>query len=1344
MKILSKLKKALYIVAAFTFLTASAYSISSAKDGWQVVHSNKQSLTLVFKPDFVALDTIDAADGQRLVRPKFTNATSLNGGAGAPTTYVGESFITVPNPEGFELIDYDISGFKKIPVKIVPYPMRYKLDGNYHAIYITDEQDYRRNNNIVWAKLSYSGISRHRHLAKLQLIAAKYSSEQKAILIPKKITVEIKFNSQSEGGAYYNNERIFDPPLSLNHNETKSWLIKENLESDLSLKKSHTQSETDADWVKIKIEEEGVYQITAGKLNNLGFLIPKEDIHKIKIYGNGGLQLSENVTDAVNNEMNEQEIIVKKKGDGTLDKIIFYASPASGFKYDSANGFRHYINHFSENSYYMLTWSGDSGKRAEPIVQPTYEADYEPNTYTRRIFYEEEMHNAYIAGSGRAWFGRNLLPAVFVERLNNLKRDGEIFYRFSVAHRAPYTGTFDIYENDNKLCEAHLKITSGHDDAEREEVTAKAPASYVSADNRSSLKFEYTNYSGDGGAQGYFDWYEIHYPAYLEPINNELSFFSNPENDGVVEYLTNGFSGGEIYGFETTDAANPKLIENKAVTGGMFRFKNETEANRPKKFFISSKIKEPSLQIAEFANLRGESKGSDLILITHKDLLESANNYKEYREERSNISVFIATLTQIYNEYNSGTPDPTAIRDFIADAFDRWERKPKYVLLWGDGHYDYKLIGTDEKNYAPTYQIPNSSFSYDEIDSYTSDDFFANIAGDDDLIDIALGRIPVQSNGEGNWMIEKIGKYENESSEDSWRTNITVVADDSWKKSGSTDGTLHTNDAEQLCRNHLPNFLRVNKIYMAEYPSESVTGGKRKPRVTQEMLSASNNDGNLFLCYIGHGNPRVWAHEEILERSLTIPQFTNLDKLFFATAASCDFGRFDSPEIRSGAEELLLSERGGAIGVFSSTRLVFADPNARLNETLYRNFFEKNEETGEYFSLGVVNMITKYEKYKRNDKKYCLLGDPTIKILIPEYNARINKINDVNVSKGDTAKLKGLSEVTIEGSVTSASSTVTDETFNGTAIITMLDSDKQIRAFEDDGSPNGTTHHFTKYGGTLNQSSCEVKNGKFTSEFIIPKDISFSGEPGRLLVYAYSDDDRFAKGDTRKFIIDGLDTTTHADSRGPEIEVYLDSKEFVSGDYVSCEPTLIVELSDESGINATGIGLGHNIEAWIDDARKSIDLTDNFSASFGDSRSGEATKILYDLEPGLHKIKIRAWDVFNNFSITETYFRTASCDGLIIHNLTTYPNPASSSLTFSFNHTINPPFDYEITVRDALGRIVSTLSSEAQTKYKTEIRWNCQDDNGKNLTSGAYYYRLKAINKDGIMVESTNFLNIIK
>jgi len=121
--------------------------------------------------------------------------------------------------------------------------------------------------------------------------------------------------------------------------------------------------------------------------------------------------------------------------------------------------------------------------------------------------------------------------------------------------------------------------------------------------------------------------------------------------------------------------------------------------------------------------------------------------------------------------------DPTAIRDFIAYAYNNWQTPPDYVLFFGKGTYDAKNVQGANNDYIPAYETQES---LDQINSYTTDDFYVEVSGSDGFIDIPYGRITVETTGDATTIVNKIIQYETQSNKGPWQNLISLVADDGW------------------------------------------------------------------------------------------------------------------------------------------------------------------------------------------------------------------------------------------------------------------------------------------------------------------------------------------------------------------------------------------------------------------------------------------------------------------------------------------------------------------------------------------------------------------------------------
>ncbi|MBI2794101.1 MAG: type IX secretion system sortase PorU [Ignavibacteria bacterium] len=1154
----------------------------------------------------------------------------------------------------------------------------------------------------------YSGIARDKHLARVECVVVESRNGQTILRDNFNIKIEKK-------------EIVSATPLK----QTEQVLGLEPL----------------GDVYSFTIGEEGVYRITAQQLRDAGIPTDALAAKKIHIFGRGGTELDEVVESESNRNLIEQEIIVRTNGDGSISEVLFYASGPSGFKWGS-KGAEHYIHHYALNAGYLLTVGGADGLRSVERQPASGTPNNRPLTVRGYAFYEEELVNPYNSGSGRKWLGKTVESngsLTITTILPGFVNSGTVDYKMMFAHRGSTSGTFTVFENGKPLSQRVLPPVPQYMDTYSGGVGGSLYANTLSSDGRSILRFQYSN--TEPSSSGLLDWFEINYPRGMIAQDDKFWFFSDPALDGISEYTINGFSGSEIFAFDVTDRSLPKRVKNAAPSGGLCSIRENSDSNGIRRYFITSSIQSVELHKVSFVNLRALPLNAEAIVVTHSTLRASADRFAEYRRSKSGMSVAVVNIEDIFNEFSYGIMDPTAVRDFIRHALTQWTTKPKYVVLWGDGHYDYKGISTK----APNYLIPFESLDPDDmnwgLNTHTTDDFFVRVAGNDTRVDVAIGRLPITSNAIGDQMLEKIRQYEEESSDDDWRTRVGLAADDGATSYGS-DGSIHLDQSESLAKYYIPESILPKKVYLVEYPTENIAKGRRKPAVTSEYVSSINTTGLLVLNWVGHGNPRVWAHELVYERETTPPLMTNSNKFFFLTAATCDFARFDLTETQSGGEEIVVKKGAGAIGTFSAARVVFSFSNAEINQEFYKNLFSI-EPDGSVPLLGDVMFRVKQTLSGSNDEKFLLVADPTMRLTIPNYEVAFDTINGAALSSGSDVVVKALSSVTISGHIAKPIQSSADDSFNGIVTVSLLDAERSITIVDND--IYSTVNRFTVRGAALSRGSFVVDRGRFTATFVVPKDIAFSSANARLYGYAVSDDGRKAKGTTTRLIVDGFESNAYKDFNGPEISIYLDSRLFTSGDVVRSNPILIADLVDETGINTTGIGVGHDIEAVFDNGIQVQALTSDFKTSLESQLRGSAEKQIFGLQPGVHVVRVRAWDVLNNVSEAYTTFRIASADeGIVTSWVMNYPNPFSESTTVRFMHNVSQPFNARVRIYDIQGRIVSESEMEMRDMQTAEYVWNGRDTDGNLLGSGVYNCVVRITDRSGSTTDVAGKLVLIR
>lgn len=1101
---------------------------------------------------------------------------------------------------------------------------------------------------------------------------------------------------------------------------------------------------SDGIWLKLGIAKEGIYTITASELSSRGINISKDKINTIKVYGQSGQPMPEALLDSEG--LNEQAIIVNTNTDGSLNSIVFYASGASGFEYDSSlKRQRHYLNYYSNTNSYLLTFGKTEGLRASALneVNDGEVIDNKPISYRAGIFHEEDRYMPLSngAGLGLLWLGETISGNdVLVDEMPNFTKTGDVNFLISVAHTAPDNNNIKIEQGANTLVEANLDGISGaYESARIFTYDAKISATKM-PDARSILKFTYSG----SPLYPFHNFREIVYNSYLIPISNEITLFSYDVGQGTTEYSINGFTSAngntEIYGFDVSDMSNPKILKNCASTGGFFIFRTNEKNGIVRKYYVSSQMQSPTIDIISMKNLHNVNSpnaDADVLVITCAEFMNSANKYAEYRSKQSGYKVAVVDLQDIYNEFSYGRLDLTAVRNYIKYASENWSNTPQYVFLWGTGNYDYRGIESSsaKMNFVPVHQRIDGSYRKVPVGicsinansgNYATDDFFVCIKGKDAITDIpdrlpdlAIGRVPLVSDKQGLDYIDKLNTFENHSDKGSWRRNALFLADDGPTTSNNAGDTdAHTNDAEILA-SKMPDDFLLYKIMCAAYPVVYESGATRRiPRVTEEIFEQLNVVGATMFLYVGHGNTNTLTHERVFVRD-NIQNFTNSNKLFFFGAASCEVGRFDHPNGCIGGD-IVVQPKNGAIASFSATRVSVGSENRIIMSNIMKYIVNK-DSLGNFRSVGEASMLAKINGSASNETyMYVLLGDPTLHLPFPDLSVDITEVNGEIVEGKERIEIEAMKEVTVKGNIVDKRTGNTETDFNGSVEL-MLNEPKETAKVVDEYN---TTFSFIKNGATLVRSSFKVENGEFEATFIVPADISFSEK--NSLLYCYASDtvnNLFAQGGFDKLWISGISTSISNDMNGPNIIVKLDNHYFVNGDMVSKEPLLLVDLWDETGLNTTGLGIGHRIEAFIDNETEPIDLTTYFISSLTDPKAGSITKQLYGLSAGYHTIRVRAWDIFNNYSDGTASFIIPTENEEQIFLASFVPNPVTySELTgISVEYNIAPPINATIGIFDILGNEVTTFNTIITSHSRTIIPWHSLN---KPLVAGTYYYRV--------------------
>lgn len=1255
--------------------------------------------------------------------------------------------IGVPSEYG-NTIEILNSAYKELSGKIVPVGKPRIDKGILVPEYLIGENynNYENSEDVVgFGEFEIiRGVPSSRFLIK----PVKFFPLQNKIIIYEKILFRINFPPAGINTAA--EEDYFSEDVVPNYNVAKYW----KKETRRELKKTAASVLASGKWVKFEAPAEGMYKIDRAIFASWGFDPAAVDPRTIKIYNNGGKALAERVEEPHPYDLIENAVSVAGESDGRFDEgdyIIFYGRGIHFWEYDTlSNAVVRYFTPYSRSNYYWITAGGSNGKRIEAKNgNLNVQSEYVQNTTKAFVSWEEDL--AKVAGTGRYYVGDIFTSSaqmrIYTNGLDNRVESVPVRYKFRFINASQNPFTLRVEENSNLIYSESLRGFGANQDysAGYQFIKTVTYANPI-ASNTSLLKFQVSNMSSD--SKGYLDNFEISYEKFLSHSGDKLLFFSK-DTTAVLEYrLTNlplPTENNKVY--DVTDFANVKEITNPLMlSGGDFWFQTAETSEKVSKYIAmnTANFKTPVNAVGmENQDVKGTTAESKLIIITNKNFKDQALSLKTYRESQSvyKLPTSVVYADEIFNEFASGMGDVTAIRNFIQYAYDNWATKPEYVLLFGDGTYDAKNVEGTNNNFVPTYQIPLIKYNLgpnvtmsqlDLIDSYPMDDYFVRVDGNDPAVDLAVGRLNIQTAKEAADAVDKIINYESNMERGTWQNLITLVADDGLTTAGD-DNSLHTDQSEDLAR-LIPKYFNINKIYLAAYPTILTGVGRTKPEVNKAIVNAINR-GTLILNYIGHGSYEVWAHEFVFEKSSTISQLNN-DKYFFLTAATCNFGQFDFTGTQSGAELLVLKEKSGAIGAFTSTRPVYASPNKVLNEEFYRKLLLSSRvENNLPVTVGRAYMLTKIGKTSQNDQKFHLYGDPTLRLHIPQYSAAIDSINGISVNPPvENVQLKALSKVRVNGTVKRPdNSDWTD--YSGEAILSVYDSERNTRIIEVVDTSNTNVYNMNIPGGILFNGKISVINGKFAADFVVPKDISYENLNGKVVIYFYNSQTD-GIGYTDRVRIGGSDSAAVNDGKGPEIDIHYDNLTSGSSSIINPDSRLIVNLSDETGVNTTGTGIGHKLEGVLNENESSpIDFTEYFTGDLdAGGKSGTINYPFAGLEQGEYKIKVKAWDVFNNFSSEESFFTVVDGNELVIRDVFNYPNPFSVNTTFTFQkNQQNGIFTVKVKVYTVAGRMIKELErvNISEDENFVKLDWDGRDEDGNLLANGVYLYKIIIKSADG-------------
>ena len=1086
-------------------------------------------------------------------------------------------------------------------------------------------------------------------------------------------------------------------------------------------------------WVKIRVSESGVYKLSAKALRSMGF----NDPQTVRLFGYGGTVLPETNLQNLTDDLPEQPLW------SVGNDLLFYAKGPVDWK-RSGKKFIQDVNTYSDYGYYFLTDRAD-GEKAHMDTMKTKEifgtlveqypdvALYDPDEFSwyrsgRRMF---EGYD-YAMGNGRSY--KFNIPGIDADSV-------VMDIAFSTSSNS--TSKLTVYVNGTETGVINIGAKGNQDVAVIREGSLVSRKAFR---NESQVRIVH---NAGSGVNAHLDFIRLNFNRRLALYGSStvfrtsgymsnVSFNIKDSNEDVVVWRISSGGKTEVVPSEWSDG-------NTVTLSASFGLKDVLVAFDPKGSFPEPQVVGDVMN----QNLHGlDSVDMVIVVPASGRLTAQAERLAQAHRTIDNIKVAVVRADMIYNEFSSGTPDATAIRRFMKMLYDRGDDKsaPRYLLLMGGGAWDNRMHVSDWKGNNPDDYILcyESYISTSHTDSYVMEDYYGLLDDSEgqklftEKVDIGVGRLPVVSLSEASGVVDKIIDYMQGKYAGAWCNKIMILGDDG-------DNNAHMAGADEVAGiyERLYPGVNVRKVYWDAYKMDVTASNNGYPSIRKYLLEQFN-EGALIVDYSGHGSTEVLSHELVLSKSDMSDMRSPRVPFWFA--ASCDIAPFDCP-LESMGLNLIRNRKGGAIGILSTTRTVYAN----LNQTINRSFAKyvlATDDAGRRYALGDALRLAKNELVTAgvgdtdmtvNKIHYVLLGDPALKLALPELTAVVDSF--AGISSTVEVQASAGSVIRVCGHIERDGVKVDD--FNGEFSGIVFDNERLITCYNNQRTAD-ESFTFKYRDRILYSGSDSVRNGEFAFTFPVPLDINYSNEKGGISLYAKRKDGaESANGFYDNFIVGGTASGLVVDNAGPDVlKLYLNTPSFLYGENVNKTPYLVAELRDSSGLNTSGNGIGHDILLVIDNNPEwTWVLNSYFRQTAGDYTRGTVSFSIPELPEGNHTLMLRAWDVMNNSTTVYLGFKVVN-DLEPQFTVDVTESPAKESTTFVIRHD-RPAQDAKVTVQvfssDGIPQWISSVTDTSDSGVAM-IQWDLHGSSGHRMQPGLYFARVSIESGEGSGQTSCKFI----
>ena len=660
-----------------------------------------------------------------------------------------------------------------------------------------------------------------------------------------------------------------------------------------------------------------------------------------------------------------REVALQEVGldDGNLDPgdaLLFYGQKFHGSVQDE--------KYTDENAYWLSIDEAQPGQRMNSRgVAPSGPAS-EVAWYTATVHAEE--NNVYWArwsnqpGTDATWFWERIVAAQPVTRI----------YALTLADPAPvaYSATLQVEvaaRNEHPASPDHHLRLSFNGTPIGENVWDGKIGHIFTLPLTSSLLQPGANQVGitaltDVTVQDiYVNWIQITYRRRMVAQEDTVAW--GAPLSGSAHYSLEGFASSDLQLYDLADPLAPVILTGASIAPDgpdwTLSFVDQALPGQPYLAVATSQARDvPSpVRFEPSLDLLSAARGADEIMVVPEPFYTATLPLADHRRA-AGLRVEVVRVEDLYALFNGGIVHPQAIRNFLAYAFEHWQPPaPAYLLLVGDGHFNFKGYNPDVYGPATPVRIPPY---LDFVDLWQGevpvDARFGRVVGDDLWPDVAVGRLAANSVQEVEDVVAKILRYEKSRGGDA-DGRILLVADNVPDLAGDFEAVLDT-----LATDYVPADVPVAKVYLTDYCGPPTSPPTHCPAATL-ALTRTWNQGPVMLTYLGHGAIHRWAHEPLmlntqidtLQPGHGLPFVLTLNCLDGYWMMPPEYPGYNNP--RSIAEWLSMAPDHGSIAGFSPAGLGTTSAEDAIARSMYTALFDAGvRRLGEIALAGQLTPIS--------------------------------------------------------------------------------------------------------------------------------------------------------------------------------------------------------------------------------------------------------------------------------------------------------------------------------------------------------------------------------------------------